>query len=119
MPFNRRQFIKRSLAASAAVSLPTIVRPSVLRGADRKAPSDKINLGVIGIGFFWWGLCFLVGGRVTYLAAMPGAAATMVCLGGLRVFSGLVFEPLIVIPWPGASLVSSMKSGSLCRLANM
>ena len=51
---------------------------------------------LLGIGFFWWGLCFLVGGRVTYLAAMPGAAVTMVCLGGLRVFSGLVFEPLIV-----------------------
>ena len=51
---------------------------------------------LLGIAFFWWGLCFLVGGRVSYLAAMPGAVATMVCLGGLRVFSGLVFEPLIV-----------------------
>ena len=51
---------------------------------------------LFGIAFFWWGLCFLVGGRVSYLAAMPGALATMVCLGGLRVFSGLVFEPLIV-----------------------
>jgi membrane protein len=50
---------------------------------------------MLGIAFFWWGLCFLVGGRVSYLAAMPGAAVTMVCLGGLRVFSGLVFEPLI------------------------
>jgi membrane protein len=27
---------------------------------------------------------------------MPGAAATLVGLAGLRVFSGLVFEPLIV-----------------------
>jgi membrane protein len=50
---------------------------------------------LLGIAFFWWGLCFLVGGRVSYLAAMPGAVATTVCLGGLRVFSGLVFEPLI------------------------
>jgi membrane protein len=50
---------------------------------------------LLGTAFFWWGLCFLVGGRVSYLAAMPGAAATMVCLGGLRVFSSLVFEPLI------------------------
>jgi membrane protein len=50
---------------------------------------------LLGIAFFWWGLRFLVGGRVSYLAAMPGAVATMVCLGGLRVFSGLVFEPLI------------------------
>jgi membrane protein len=50
---------------------------------------------VLGIAFFWWGLHFLTGGRVTYLAAMPAAIATMVCLGGLRVFSGLVFQPLI------------------------
>jgi membrane protein len=51
---------------------------------------------VLGIAFLWWGLRFLVGGRVSYLAAMPGAAATLVGLAGLRVFSGLVFEPLIV-----------------------
>jgi membrane protein len=50
---------------------------------------------VLGIAFFWWGLRFLVGGRVSYLAAMPGAVATIVCLGGLRAFSIVVFEPLI------------------------
>ena len=50
---------------------------------------------VLGVAFFWWGLRFLLGGRVSYLAAMPGAVATLVCLAGLRVFSGLVFEPLI------------------------
>jgi membrane protein len=51
---------------------------------------------VLGVAFFWWGLRFLLGGRVSYLAAMPGAAATLVGLAGLRVFSGLVFEPLII-----------------------
>ena len=50
---------------------------------------------VLGIAFFWWGLRFLLGGRVSYLAAMPGAVATIVGLGGLRIFSGLVFEPLV------------------------
>jgi membrane protein len=50
---------------------------------------------VLGIAFFWWGLRFLVGGRVSYLAALPGALATIVCLAGLRGFSILVFEPLI------------------------
>jgi membrane protein len=50
---------------------------------------------VLGTAFFRWGLRFLVGGRVSYLAAMLGAVATIVCLAGLRVFSGLVFEPLI------------------------
>jgi len=50
---------------------------------------------VLGVVFFWWGLRFLIGGRVSYLASLPGAVATLVCLAGLRVFSGLVFEPLI------------------------
>jgi membrane protein len=51
---------------------------------------------VLGVAFFWWGLRFLVGGRVSYLAALPGAVATVALLAGLRVFSALVFEPLIV-----------------------
>ena len=51
---------------------------------------------VFGVAFFWWGLRFLLGGRVSYLAALPGAVATIVGLAGLRVFSYLVFEPLII-----------------------
>jgi membrane protein len=50
---------------------------------------------VFGVAFFWWGLRFLVAGRVSYLAAITGAVATMAGLAGLRVFSGLVFQPLI------------------------
>jgi membrane protein len=49
-----------------------------------------------GVAFFWWGLRFLLGGRISYLAALPGAVATVAFLAGLRVFSALVFEPLIV-----------------------
>ncbi len=52
---------------------------------------------VLGIVFFWWGLRFLVGGgRVSYLAAMPGAVVTVAFLAALRAFSALVFQPLIV-----------------------
>ena len=51
---------------------------------------------VLGLVFFWWGVRFLLGGRVSYLAAMPGAVATVAFLAGLRVFSTLVFEPLVV-----------------------
>jgi membrane protein len=43
---------------------------------------------VLGVVFFWWGL--------RYLAAMPGAVATVALLAGLRAFSALVFQPLIV-----------------------
>lgn len=46
----RRHFLQGSLAAAAAASLPTIVAPHVLGGTGGVAPSDKIRLGVIGIG---------------------------------------------------------------------
>ncbi len=61
------------------------------------ATVSRVSVAVVlGIAFFWWGLHFLVGGRVSYLAAMPGAVATVAFLAGLRAFSTLVFEPLIV-----------------------
>jgi membrane protein len=66
----------------------------------RHAPAQtlsRISVAIVlGIAFFWWGLRFLVGGRVSYLAAMPGAVATVAFLAGLRAFSALVFQPLIV-----------------------
>jgi membrane protein len=65
------------------------------RGAAETAGRVSVAV-VLGAVFFWWGLRFLLGGRVSYLAALPGAVATIVFLAGLRVFSGLVFEPLII-----------------------
>jgi len=75
----------------AAASVGTVIHGAVSRTA-----GDVAVAVLIGIAFFWWGLRFLTGGRVSYLAALPGAVATLVCLTGLRVFSHLVFEPLIV-----------------------
>ena len=75
----------------AAATVGTVTNSGLAETAGRLAVAV-----VLGIAFFWWGLRFLVGGRVSYLAAMPGAVGTLVGLGGLRVFSGLVFEPLIV-----------------------
>jgi membrane protein len=64
------------------------------------APAETVSrvlvAVVLGIVFFWWGLRFLVGGRVSYLAALPGAVVTVTFLAGLRAFSALVFQPLIV-----------------------
>jgi membrane protein len=64
------------------------------------APAETVSrvsvAVVLGVAFFWWGFRFLVGGRVSYLAALPGAVATVALLAGLRAFSALVFEPLIV-----------------------
>jgi membrane protein len=74
----------------AAATVGTVTHQGPLETAGRVAVAV-----VLGIVFFWWGLRFLIGGRVSYLASLPGAVATVVCLGGLRGFSGLVFEPLI------------------------
>ncbi|MFH8569527.1 ribonuclease BN [Streptomyces sp. NPDC017993] len=45
--------------------------------------------------FLWWSQRVLLGGRVRWRALLPGAVATVVGLLGLRVFSSLVFSPLI------------------------
>jgi membrane protein len=59
-----------------------------------------VTLGTTGdvIGtflFFWWSQHVLLAGRVRWRALVPGAVATALGLLGLRVFSRLVFSPLI------------------------
>jgi predicted dehydrogenase len=46
--YSRREFIKTT--ATAAVVAPFIVKSSVVSGMGHVAPSDKINLGIIGCG---------------------------------------------------------------------
>ncbi|WP_369258811.1 YhjD/YihY/BrkB family envelope integrity protein [Streptomyces sp. R35] len=45
--------------------------------------------------FFWWSQRMLLGGRIAWSALLPGAIATALGLLGLRVFSRLLFSPLI------------------------
>lgn len=45
--------------------------------------------------FLWWSQRLLLGGRIRWRALFPGAVATVIGLLGLRIFSGLVFSPLI------------------------
>ena len=84
------------LAALIAYIYAAATVGSVTNGGPAETAGRVAVAVVLGIAFFWWGLRFLIGGRVSYLAAMPGAVATLVGLAGLRTFSGLVFEPLIV-----------------------
>lgn len=66
-------------------------------------PADSAPATVFGglgdlIGtvlFFWLSQRVLLGGRVRWRALLPGAVATAVGMLGLRVFSQLVFSPLI------------------------
>jgi membrane protein len=74
----------------AAATVGAVTHSGLAESAGRVAVAV-----VLGVAFFWWGLRFLVGGRVSYLGALPGAVGTLLGLAGLRVFSGLVFDPLI------------------------
>jgi len=66
---SRRTFIQRTVAASAAVSIPTIV-PSTVFGAE--APSNRVNVGQIG--------CGNIGNYHTnYLNQMPDVRVVAVC----------------------------------------
>ncbi len=47
-PITRRQFVK--ISSMAAISAPIILKSSALSGKGISAPSDKINLGIIGCG---------------------------------------------------------------------
>ncbi|WP_369243586.1 YhjD/YihY/BrkB family envelope integrity protein [Streptomyces sp. R41] len=59
--------------------------------------SSAVTLAAIltAILFVWWSQRMLLGGRVAWGALLPGAVATVIGLIGLRVFSLLVFSPLI------------------------
>ncbi|MCX5379947.1 YhjD/YihY/BrkB family envelope integrity protein [Streptomyces sp. NBC_00091] len=67
------------------------------------APSDDAVGTLMGTAgdmagtclFFWSSGRLLLGGRVRWRALLPGAVATSLGLLGLRVFSQLVFSPLI------------------------
>jgi membrane protein len=66
-------------------------------------PGDSVVSSVVGavgdlagtILFFWTSQRLLLCGRVRWWALLPGALATAIALLGLRVFSQLVFSPLI------------------------
>ena len=48
------------------------------------------------LAFFWWTQHFLLESRVPWRALLPGAVLTVAGLVGLRVFSAVIFGPLIV-----------------------
>nr|WP_231627014.1 YhjD/YihY/BrkB family envelope integrity protein [Streptomyces apocyni] len=61
-------------------------------------PTSLWHVATTGTGtllFFWWSQRMLLGGRVGWLALLPGAIVTLIGLTGLRIFSRYVFSPLI------------------------
>jgi membrane protein len=61
----------------------------------RQTPAGGVASVLSAVLFLWWSQRMLLGGRVRWRALLPGAVATTAGLLGLRVFSRLVFSPLI------------------------
>ncbi|MER7671413.1 ribonuclease BN [Kitasatospora sp. NPDC096128] len=60
-------------------------------------PTARIAATTIGgVLLFWWLQHLLLAGRVPRRDLLPGAVATVAALAGLRLFSRLVFSPLLV-----------------------
>ncbi|MFD8323464.1 ribonuclease BN [Kitasatospora purpeofusca] len=60
-------------------------------------PALRITTTVLGgVLLFWWLPRLLLGPRAPWRSLLPGAIATMAALAGLRLFSRLVFAPLLV-----------------------
>ncbi|WP_371494922.1 YhjD/YihY/BrkB family envelope integrity protein [Kitasatospora sp. NBC_00374] len=61
----------------------------------RRSPAGGLAAALSAVLFVWWSQRLLLGGRVRWRALLPGAVVTVVGLLGLRLFSRLVFSPLI------------------------
>ncbi|MFF3326857.1 YhjD/YihY/BrkB family envelope integrity protein [Streptomyces sp. NPDC002889] len=76
---------------------------SLVAFANTPAPEDSWpGVAAVALGdlvgtflFFWVSQRLLLGGRVRWRALLPGAAVTALSMLGLRIFSQLVFSPLI------------------------
>ncbi|MFE9704602.1 YhjD/YihY/BrkB family envelope integrity protein [Streptomyces sp. NPDC005930] len=69
------------------LSATTTLRPTPLAGG--------VVASLSAVLFLWWSQHLLLGGRIRWRALLPGAVATVIGLLGLRVFSSVVFSPLI------------------------
>lgn len=75
------------LVFSARVTLPNPSTP--------QAVFRTMAAMIGGVFFFWGSQRLLLGGRIGWADLLPGAVVTVLALLGLRVFSQLVFSPLI------------------------
>ena len=84
--FNRRRFLRRGLAATATfLACPEIVPSSVLGDNGATSPSNRIALGLIGVGMVGQGhLRGFLQAAEAQVAAEREQAATVKDLGSVR-----------------------------------
>lgn len=84
------------LAALTGYAAFEVASGRLLRHGAAESAVRIVIFAAAGLAFFWWGQYFLLAGRVRWRSLLPGAIATVVGLSGLRAFSTLVFDPMIV-----------------------
>ena len=72
--------------------------PSFPAAGSRRGSARAISVSSTAgsTGFFWWTARFLLAGRVNWVPLLPGAMLTAAGLVGLRLFSAVVFSPLVI-----------------------
>ncbi|GAA2745906.1 YhjD/YihY/BrkB family envelope integrity protein [Kitasatospora cinereorecta] len=65
------------------------------RGTAAQPLARVLVMLIVGVLFFWWLQHLLLAGRVPWPRLLPGAVATVLALFGLRIFSRLVFAPML------------------------
>lgn len=61
----------------------------------RRSQAGGVTAALSAVLFVWWSQRLLLGARVRWRALFPGVVSTVVGLLGLRLFSRLVYSPLI------------------------
>lgn len=74
---NRREFLKKSVAAAGAVAFPYVISSSVLGKTEDTAPSNRITLGFIGLG--WKGFEGIWGSLLQTFIADSNCQVLVVC----------------------------------------
>ena len=78
---SRRQFLQRAALITGAVAAPTLIPASVLGRGGAVAPSERVNMGFIGLKAF---PAAVVGG----FGSVPGAIVGGLIIGLVEAFAG-------------------------------
>ena len=117
-PLSRRQFLRRTTTGlGAAFAAPTLIPASALGLGGAPAPSERINMGFVGLG--GQGSGHLLGGAWTYVPGGYVARPDVQVLAFAMCAKNAATRrrraaTSVVVQWAGYSGVKSMTSASAC-----